>query len=356
MGIKTNKHEEIIKMIYLLDLWRLRPPTEDETNALTAAAKEKYPDVVQTVSKITDKLEYKSRLIFLMKFNSKVQTLTFAITIFWAVVYFAYVGNVVTSGPLLSLIQNPLFVITVFILLVTFASFMYLFRVDSLAYRVDNTDELNGIKNLIENLVYSLNHLALNRIFEPNKYPFKLNFDDYKGLRLLGRSGRSTYQSMFSLSHSLMSKAKTVKIMSSMGRLSFFQGLRGFKGGQPAIKLVNSELASGAKDYLKSAADWRNQGVDILVRKAPAGTIKKSYLILDDKEIWVAPYLLEELDSKESLEDFIFLKDKIKKDEILERFNKIWETSQKSDELEEISWREHFKQKAEIERKRKQET
>jgi len=352
----TNKHEEIIKMVYLLDKWRVRPPIEEETKALNTVAKEKYPYIVKAISRINNGLKYEKRFLFLIKNNSTVQTLTFSITIFWAILYFAYIGNIITSGPLYSLIRNPLFVITMFVLLIIFATFMYLFRIDSMTYKEENSIELKEIKQIIDDLINSLNPLAVNRSFKPNKYPFKLNFDDYKGLRLLGRSGRSTFQLMFSLSHSLMSKAHTVKIMSSIGRLSFFQGLRGFKGGQPAIKLVNSELASGAKDYLKSAADWRSQGVDIIVRKAPTGAIKSSYLILDDKEVWIVPYLLEELDTKESLDDFIPIKDNIKRNEVLELFEKIWNTSQRSDELEDISWRTYYKEKAAIEKKRQKET
>jgi len=128
-----------------------------------------------------------------------------------------------------------------------------------------------------------------------------------------------------------------------MGRLSFFDGLPGFRGGKPSIKLIVSQIAGDIKPYLKKCADWRMQGVDVLVRRSNPDQIKKSYIILDEETVWISSQHLEELDFQD-----IVLIDKMNKPEekkkIISRFEKLWETSQISDELEAISWRTYFKE------------
>jgi hypothetical protein len=134
--------------------------------------------------------------------------------------------------------------------------------------------------------------------------------------------------------------------------MSFYDGLRGFQGGQPSIKLVVSQIAGDYKGYLKKCADWRNAGVDVLVRKCDEGIIKHSYVIIDDRDIWVSNQLLEELDIAESLE-ITKIEENSEKERILVRFNNIWNNSMIAEELEATSWRTVYKEKAKYEQQKK---
>jgi hypothetical protein len=228
---------------------------------------------------------------------------------------------------------------------------MYQHRKKTREYLQINETQLRNFKYIADDLITQLLPLAIEGNFKPREYPFRLSCDDYQGLRLMGRRS-STFQLMFSTPHSLMNSSKNAKLMTPFGRLGFFDGLKGFQGGRPEIKMIVSSISGNYKSYLKRCADWRRIGVDILVRKAKEGEIKKTYLIIDDKEVWVTNLLFEELDINAPV-NIKKITDGKEKERVLEKFEKLWAISQIAEELEGLSWRTHFKEKAEYQRKKK---
>ncbi|MFX0183450.1 MAG: hypothetical protein ACFE95_10250 [Candidatus Hodarchaeota archaeon] len=351
MVIVTKTHEDIIKFIYLLDKWRKHYPTEKEIIALSTGGSERFPDEVKKSIKIARSLEIPANFPLLDRYISHVQTLAVALTVVFVFVLLSSFWNIFTWTE--NLLSNPLFVFSILIFLIITALVMYQHRKKTNEYLLDNKDQLKDLKLIANDLITQLIPLALKGDFKPKEYPFQLNYDDYQGLRLVGRK-QSTFHFMFSTPHSLMSSSNNVKIMTSFGRLAFYDGLKGFQGGKPAIKLIVSQIAGDLKSYLKRCANWRHMGVDVLVRKAKEGQIKQTYLIIDDQDIWATDLLLEELDISDSIK-LSKITNKNDMNRVFEKFNKLWENSQIADELEAISWRTYFKERAEERRKREKE-
>ncbi|MHA1226320.1 MAG: hypothetical protein ACTSR2_07815 [Candidatus Hodarchaeales archaeon] len=340
----STKHEDIIKYIMLLDLWRSRPPGEDELRVLETSGIKLFPDEVRRTTKVADKLTIHPRHQLIVKIHSPVQKISIFLTLFFVFTLISYLSRSFAWEFAESLIFNPLFVFTIMFSFIANGFVMYQHRRLGLEYKITNEEELTKFRAIIEDLNQQLSIFAIKGEFKPNKYPFKLKFDDYAGLRLIGKSG-GTIHLMFSISHSLFIKHNTVKIMTPMGRLSFFDGLSGFRGGRPEIKMIVGEVAGDLKTYLKKCADWRQQGIDILVRKAKKDQIKRTYIILDDNTVWVSSMILEEFDSADEL-DLKKINETEEKKKIIKRFSQLWEVSQKSNELEALSWRSYFKERA----------
>ncbi len=348
MSIKTKKHEDIIKFIHLLDKWRKHAPTEEQILTLTTVGTRRFPNEVKNSNKIARKLEIPSNFEFLDKIYSRSQTVLIAVLIvFVFTLLYSQWGGVWAR----ELLGNFIFVFTMLGLIVLAGIIMYQHRIKSHEYKNRNKEQLKELRSIANRLVSQLIPLAINGEFIPKKYPFQVIHDDYQGLRMVGRQS-SSFKMMFSTPHSLMILGKEAKLMSPMGRLSFFDGLRGFQGGQPSIKLVVSQIAGDYKSYLKKCADWRNAGVDVLVRKSDEGIIKRSYIIIDDRDIWVSNQLLEELDIADTLE-ITKIEDKNEKEKIIARFDNIWNNSMIAEELEATSWRTVYKEKAQYERQKK---
>ena len=348
MSIKTKKHEDIIKFIHLLDKWRKHAPTEEQILTLTTVGTRRFPNEVKKSNKIARNLEIPSNFEFLDKIYSRSQTVAIAVLIvFVFTLLYSQWGGVWAR----ELLGNFIFVFTMLGLIMLVGIIMYQHRIKSRDYINSNTEQLKELRRIANTLVSQLAPLAINGEFKPKEYPFHLIHDDYQGLRMVGRQS-SSFKMMFSTPHSLMILGKDVKLMSSIGRMSFYDGLRGFQGGQPSIRLVVSQIAGDYKGYLKKCADWRNAGVDILVRKCDEGIIKRSYIIVDDRDIWVSNQLLEELDIADSLE-ITKIEEKSEKERILVRFNNVWSNSMIAEELEATSWRKVYKEKAEYEHQKR---
>ncbi|MFX0173871.1 MAG: hypothetical protein ACFE9L_18460 [Candidatus Hodarchaeota archaeon] len=348
MGAGIKSHEDIIKFIYLLDKWRRHYPTEKEIIALSTGGSERFPIEVKKSTKIARSLKIPPNFPLLDRYISQIQTLAVALTVVFVFVLLSSFWNLFSWTE--NLLSNPLFVFSILIFLIITAFIMYQHRIKTNEYLLDNKDQLKEFKLIANDLISQLVPLALKRDFKPKEYPFQLSYDDYQGLRLIGRRG-STFHFMFSTPHSLMSSSNKVKIMTSYGRLSFYDGLKGFQGGKPAIKLIVSQIAGDLKSYLKRCANWRQMGVDVLVRKAEEGQIERTYLILDDQDIWVTDQLLEELDISDSVK-LTKITNNSDRNRIVENFDKLWEMAQAADELEALSWRTYFKERAEEKRKR----
>jgi len=346
----STKHEDIIKFIILLDLWRFRPPKEDEIIVLTTAGSKKFPDEVKRAVTIARKLTVKPKHHTLLRIHNPVQRITIGLTLFFVFTLITYFSRSFAWEFAESLIFNPLFVFTIMFSFIVNGVIMYQYRTYTRDYKNKNERQLAKVRELAEDLIQQLNQLAIDGIFKPNKYPFKLKFDDYVGLRLIGKSGNIIHL-MFSISHSLFINHNVVKIMTPYGRLSFYDGLSGFRGGRPEIRMIVGDVAGDLKTYLKKCADWRQQGIDVLVRRAKKDQVKRTYIILDNQNVWVSSQILEEFDSADRL-DLKKVKDTEEKKKIIRRFDQLWEVSQKSDELEALSWRSYFKERAENRRKR----
>ncbi|MHA1971836.1 MAG: hypothetical protein ACTSW1_02515 [Candidatus Hodarchaeales archaeon] len=344
MAQTNTKHEDIIKFIILLDKWRSRPPGYDELRVLSTVGVKLFPDEVKHTNKVANNLTIHPHHHLIEKIHNPVQKISIGFTLFFVFTLVSYLSRSFAWEFAESLIFNPLFVLTIMSSFIINGFIMYQHRRLGLEYRISNKDALLELRKIVENLLEQLSLLAIKGEFEPKKYPFRLKFDDYPGLRLIGKSGRQVHL-MFSISHSLFIKHNSVKIMTPMGRLSFFDGLAGFRGGKPEIKMIVGEVAGDLKTYLKKCADWRQQGIDILVRKAKKDQIKRTYIILDDNTIWVSSLILEEFDSSNAL-DLKKVKEPEEKKKIVKHFSQLWEISQKSDELEALSWRSYFKERA----------
>jgi hypothetical protein len=353
MAMDSKTHEELIKFIYLIDKWRSRSPKEKEILALSTVGSKKYPEQVKKSINIAQSLQIPSYFPTLEKINRPIQNITVALTLLFLFVLVSYLSRSFAWELAEELLFNPLFAFSAFSSFVVTGLIMYEYRIKRKEYNRINYKYLQEFKPIVEELIVQLAPLAIDRSFQPNKYPFRLNYNDYSGLRYIGRSGSISHL-MFSLPHCLMIKSTDTKIMTQMGRLAFYDGLTGFRGGKPTIKIIVSQIAGDFKTYLKKCADWRQQGIDVLVRKAKENQITRSYLIIDNQHVWVSNLLLEEFDSSESV-DLNKIKDKDEKRKIINRFNKLWEASQKAEELEALSWRTYFKERAENERKRKPE-
>jgi hypothetical protein len=351
MEIKTKKHENIIKFVHLLDKWRKHAPTEEQILTLTTVGSRRFPNEVKKSNKIARGLEIPANFLFLDKIITRSQTVAIAVLIvFVFVLLYSQWGGAWAR----ELLGNFIFVFTMLILILLAGIIMYQHRIKTREYLLNNKVQLKDLNDIANSLISQLTPLAINGEFKPKQYPFHLIHDDYQGLRMVGRQS-SSFKMMFSTPHSLMISRKNVKLMSFMGRLSFYDGLRGFQGGTPSIKLVVSQIAGDYKGYLKKCADWRNAGVDVLVRKSKEGIIKRSYIILDDQDIWVSNQLLEELDIADTLE-ISKIEEKSEKKRILDQFDNIWVNSQIAQELEATSWRRLYKEKAEYEHQKKKET
>ncbi|MFW9777650.1 MAG: hypothetical protein ACFFE8_02270 [Candidatus Heimdallarchaeota archaeon] len=349
MVSETKNHENIIKFIHLLDKWRKHYPTDQEIVALTAAGSKKYSREVNRSVKIARDLQIPDNFPLLDRLLPPAETITAALLIVFVVVILSSFWSIFSWAD--DLLSNPLYVFTTLISVLFTATIRYQHRQKTKEYSEENKTQLREFKHIADDLVNQLLPLAIAGEFEPRSYPFQLNYDDYKGLRLMGRSS-GTFKLMFSTPHTILGPSKDAKIMTSFGRLGFYDGLRGFQGGRPAIKMVVSKIAGEYKAYLKRCADWRQTGVDILVRKAGEDDIKQTYLIIDDRDVWTTDLLLEEMDIKTPTK-IQKIQNNSKRLNVLENFEKLWQQSQVATELEAISWRAYFKEKAEFERKKK---
>ncbi len=345
---QTKKHENIIKYILLLDRWRTRQPIEEEIEAISSVGEKLFPKQTNEAIKITQSLKKYPRFPLLLKVYQPLQKLTIAITLVYVFFILSAASKSFAYEVSNQLLYNPLFTLTVLSLLIVSGLVTYDYRRKCWEYRTENEEHLKKFSPIIVDLIKELTPLAIERSFTPKNYPIKLNNNDYAGLRLVGSSG-SNYHMAYSLSHALLIDTKEAKLMTYMGRLSFFDGLAGYRGGKPAVKLIVSQIAGDLKAYLKRCADWRMQGIDILVRRSKPEQIKRSYIILDDNRIWVSSHHLEELDFQDEL-NLTKITSSDERDKIISRFNKLWEASQKAEELEAISWRKYFKEKAEEEK------
>ncbi|MHA1975815.1 MAG: hypothetical protein ACW98F_06400 [Candidatus Hodarchaeales archaeon] len=347
MAVKTEEHEDLIKFIHLLDKWRKHYPTEEQILALTTVGSRRFPEEVRKSTKIARNLTIPSNFPFLDKIHSRAQTLAVAATIvFVFILLYSQWGGTWARA----LLGNFIFVFSILFFVILAGTIMYQHRIKTREYLINNEKRLKELKIIANELIAKLLPLAINGGFKPKHYPFHLIHDDYQGLRIVGRQS-SSFQMMFSTPHALMISKTNAKIMSSMGRLSFYDGLRGFQGGKPAIKFVVSQIAGDLKGYLKRCADWRRAGVDIIVRKGEEGQIKRSYIIIDDQDILVSDQILEEIDIVETLE-ITKITEKSEKKRILDQFNHIWDKAQIAEELEAISWRAIYKEKAVYEREK----
>ncbi|MFW9857080.1 MAG: hypothetical protein ACFFFG_18675, partial [Candidatus Thorarchaeota archaeon] len=309
----------------------------------------KYSKEVNRSVKIARDLQVPDNFPLLERMLSPAETITAALLIVFVTVILSSFWSIFSWAD--ALLSNPLYVFTTLASVVVTAIVRYQHRQKTKEYLEDNEAQLGEFKRIANDLVIQLLPLAITGEFEPRSYPFHLNYDDYKGLRLMGRSS-GTFKLMFSTPHTILGPSKEAKIMTSFGRLGFYDGLRGFQGGSPAIKMVVSKIAGEFKTYLKRCADWRQSGVDILVRKAGEEDIKQTFLILDDYDVWVTQLLLEEMDINTPVK-IEKIKDNTKRLKVIDNFEKLWQKAHVAVELEAISWRAYFKEKAEIKRKKK---
>ncbi|NHJ01545.1 MAG: hypothetical protein EAX86_05350 [Candidatus Heimdallarchaeota archaeon] len=351
MTFESKSHEDIIKFIYLLDKWRKHFPTEKEINALATSGENYFPIEVKQTLKTVDNLNPPGHFPLLDRIISPTQSLAIAVFIFFVFILLSSFWNMFDWAD--ELLANPFFIFPILIFIIIAGSIMYFHRNMNHEYIDENKGQLKNFKDVADDLIQQLLPLALNGEFNPKEYPFQLIHDDYRGLRLMGRRS-SGYQLMYSTPHTLMTPATKVSIMTSIGRLGFYDGLRGFQGGKPAIKIIASQIAGDFKSYLKRCADWRRIGVDILVRKAEAGLIKQTFIILDDNDVWVTDHILEEIDLSSPV-NLVKLTGKNERARALDKFEKLWETSQVAEELEALSWRTYYKEKAALERKKERE-
>ena len=125
MAVKTEKHEDIIKFIHLLDKWRNHCPTEEQILALTTVGSRRFPEEVRKSTKIARNLKIPSNFPFLDKILSRAQTLAVAVTIvFVFVLLYSQWGGIWARD----LMQNFIFVFSILFFIILAGAIMYQHR------------------------------------------------------------------------------------------------------------------------------------------------------------------------------------------------------------------------------------